>query len=145
MSITLLVSHPDLQELVTQLNETKLDTLEDKLYALGVEKDNVTAIVAMLNAHGKGRGYSYGRADSVAVSGVVEHRHLHLHKSGGPLQDLTDDELRQRISERRAALAAEGRNAAVPQHPRRGPLIQGQVVETGGEPDPEPGGNSRRR
>ena len=139
--VNIIGRHPDLQELVSQLNETKLDTLEDKLFALGVEKDNVTAAIAWLNAHGKARGYSYGRAGSVAVSGVVEHRHLHMHKSGSALQDLSDSELRLRIEQRRAALALEGRNREVPAlHPRT--TIEGEatVVETGaGEPDAETG------
>ena len=95
--------HQDLQELCAELTETKLDTLEDTLYATATEKGNVTAAICLLNAHGKSRGYSYGRNNNLTVTGTLDHRHEHVFR-GQKVREMDDTELQGLIAERRAAL-----------------------------------------
>lgn len=134
----------ELQKLCEEILEEAKDDWESKLQDMAMNKDSVVALLASLNAKARDRGYARHTTD-VSLIGDVRHHHLHLHKSGGQFRDLSDAELEARIAARRAQLALEGRASEAPRlHPL---AIQGEatVVETGGEPDPETSGNSKRR
>jgi hypothetical protein len=85
--------------------EESLDAWEKHLEHLGVKQNNVTALLGLLNAHGRHRGFARHATD-VVVSGRVEHSHLHLHgDTADRLSRLTDAELDKLIADRRAAAA----------------------------------------
>jgi hypothetical protein len=79
-----------LQKVQQELLEEELDLHEGKLRTLGFDKDNVTALLAFLNARGKERGY--GR-QNVEVKGDVGHKHEHTHRR---VEDLTEAEIVER-------------------------------------------------
>ncbi len=116
---------PELQKLCEEIMEESKDDWEAKLHELGMDKNNVIAVLASLNAKARDRGYARHTTD-VSVAGTVEHRHLHMHKSGGPLQDMSDEELKARIAERRAQLALENRPEVPMPKPK---LIEGEMKD----------------
>ena len=122
--------HADLQALCAELNEIKLDVLEDKLFQMGADGSSVTSAIAFCNAKGRSRGWGYYKTD-VVHSGEVEHQHTHLHINSRmqALQELDDMELEALINERAAALARSDPGA-------RTTLIEGKAETVSGTGKP---------
>jgi hypothetical protein len=123
---------PELQTLCAEIMESNKDGWEEKLEELGMEKNNVVAVLAKLNAHGRDRGYGRHVTD-FNVSGRVEHAHLHLHgDTADRLSRLTDAQLDALIEERRAAAS----RLPEPQERwhREPPLLE---MKADAEPEPE--------
>jgi hypothetical protein len=96
--------YPALRKLSDELMEMSIDGWEEKLEEIGMKQNNPTALLGLLNAHGKSRGYAR-HANDVHITGTAEHRHLHL--SSDKFNQLDDDELERLIEQRRADLARE--------------------------------------
>jgi aryl carrier-like protein len=73
-----------LQKLMAELLEEELDLHEGKLRELGFDSNNVTALLAFLNARGKHRGYGQQRFE---VKGEFGHKHDHVHRRADELDD----------------------------------------------------------
>ncbi len=116
---------PELQQVCREVLEETNDEMEAKLRELAIQKGNVVAVLATLNAKARDRGYARHTTE-VAHSGTVDHYHtVYTQKSGNELlQHLSDEELRLRIAQRRAALAAQG------QTPVQHPLLEHAPVES---------------
>lgn len=95
-----------LQQLQNDLLEEELDLHEGKLRQLGFDKDNVTAVLAFLNAKGRQRGY--GR-QGLEVSGEIDHKHRHDHFHRR-VEELADSEA---VEEWRRLISASDQARAV--------------------------------
>jgi hypothetical protein len=104
---------PRLQALQAELVEEELDLHEDKLRSLGFDADNVTALLAFLNAYGKARGY--GR-QTVTAQLEHEHRHQHTHEHHVLIEQMQNELLdrinRHVLARSEPAMIGNGRNGA---------------------------------
>ena len=107
-------SHPSIRNcrnFQIELLEKSKDFARGSIRHLALEELNVTANLAFLNAKVRNHDCWSGRGDINAQSTNLPpgetHYHLHLHgSSGSRLASLSNDELRARIAQRRAELAA---------------------------------------
>jgi hypothetical protein len=98
--------HHDLKDLCEELMEVNKDDWEDKLHKIGVDQSNPTALLGLLNAHARDRGYARHATD-LNVSGTISHEHRHLHLHSEKFREVSDSDLARMLEARRRALAAE--------------------------------------
>jgi hypothetical protein len=86
---------PHLQQVKEDILEEEIDLREGKLRTMGFDQNNVTALLAWLNANAKHRGYGRQNLD---VRGSLEHDHKHVHTKK-KTSDLTAEEATSRWRE----------------------------------------------
>jgi hypothetical protein len=104
----------DLKALCEELMEVNKDDWEDKLHKIGVEQSSPVALLGLLNAHARDRGYARHATD-INISGTVDHR---LHITSERFRGLDDDQLARLIEQRRRELPPDRRPPMITVHPQ---------------------------
>jgi hypothetical protein len=99
-------THEPLQSVVEEITEEEIDRYEAKVRELGIDNDNITAIMAFLNNKGRNRGWGRQNMD---LQGRVDHHHTHEHHL--VLEAMRDDLARE--VERHAAALEKPRLAVI--------------------------------